>query len=50
MIEKLPKTSKERKEAEKIVNSVIALVKGHLARIQYKKIKFISRVTGQKAH
>ena len=49
-IQKLPKTSKERKEAENVVNKVIALIKGHLARIRFKKIKFLHRVTGKKAH
>ena len=49
-IELLPKTSKERKEAEKVVNKVTALIKGHLTRIKFKKIKFLNRVTGRKAH
>jgi len=46
----LPKSNAKRKALEVQVNKVIALIRGHLARCRYKKMKFLNLVTGKKAH
>ena len=44
----LPKQDIKRQLVDEMVNKVIALVRGHLARCRYKKLKFLHKVTGKK--
>ena len=46
----LPPGHNKRKEVEKILDQVALIIKGFLVRQRYRKMRFIYRVTGKKAH
>lgn len=46
----LPEGNKERKELERMVTKVNALIRGHVERCKFKKLYFLHTVTGKKAH
>ena len=47
-IMRLPRSDVKRQVIEDMINKVIALIRGHLARCRYKKLKFLNKVTGRK--
>jgi hypothetical protein len=46
----MPKTSKERQNLEQVITRVNAIVRGHVARMKFKRLHFLYLVTGKKAH
>lgn len=46
----MPKNNPERIKTETIVTKVNSLIKGHLARTRFKKIRLIYLITDKKAH
>jgi len=46
----LPPGHPERVELEKILNLIAAVIRGFISRQYVRKVKFINRVTGKKAH
>jgi len=46
----MPEGTKERKELEKMVTKVNALIRGHVERCKFKKLYFLHLVTGKKAN
>ena len=46
----MPKTSKEYQELVSMVTKVNALMRGHVQRLIYKKLRLLNLITGKKAH